>query len=98
MGDDGAEDTSPVTGEEGDHELGLLGVGALGGSEDVLIESLDSVLEGTELHHGVGNLTHPEGLDTLVESGPALGVHDLWPSLTGSGWEGARLRGLHADL
>ena len=98
VGHDSAEDTSPVTGEEGDHELSRLRVGALRGSEDVGIESLNGVLKGTELHHGVGDLTHPKGLDTLVEASPALGVHDLRPSLASSLGEGASVGGLHADL
>jgi len=98
VGDESAEDTSPVTGQESDHELGLLGVGVLGGSEDVRVESLDGVLEGGELDHGVRNLSHPKRRETLVEAVPALSVHDLGPSFTGSLGEGTGLGGLHTDL
>ena len=96
--DDSAEDTGEVTGHEGDHELSGLGVGALGGGEDVLVEGLHGVLEGAELDHGVGDLTGPERLEASVEAVPALSVHDLWPSLAGSLGESALFRGLHADL
>ena len=96
--DDGAEDTSKVTGHEGDHELCRLGVGALGGGEDVLVECLHSVLEGAELDHGVGDLAGPERLETSVEAIPALSVHDPWPSLAGGLGESALVGSLHADL
>ena len=98
MRDNSAEDTSPVTGKEGDHELSGLGVRALGGGEDVLVEGLDGVLESTELHHGVGNLTEPQRLDALVEAVPALSVHDLRPALASSSRESASVAGLHAHL
>jgi hypothetical protein len=36
------------------------------------VEQLHGALEAGELHHGVGNLPHPQGHETLVESGHAL--------------------------
>jgi len=98
VGDNSAEDTSEVTRHEGNRELGSLGVRVLGGGEDVSVESLDGVLEATELDHGVGDLTHPQRLDALVETSPALAVHDLGPALTSGLGEGTRVRSLHADL
>lgn len=78
--------------------MGALAVRGLGSREDVGVEGLDGVLEGTELDHGVGDLTHPQRLDALVETSPALAVHDLGPALTSGLGEGTLVRGLHADL
>jgi len=36
------------------------------------VEQLNGALKAGELHHGVGNLPHPQGYETLVESGHAL--------------------------
>jgi hypothetical protein len=36
------------------------------------VEGTNDVLEGAELHHGVRNLSHPEGGETLVETVTAL--------------------------
>jgi hypothetical protein len=65
--DDGAEDTGDVTSGKGDHQL--LATGALGSwlGNDVLVDGLDGLLEAGELHHGVRNLSHPEGLESLEE-------------------------------
>lgn len=92
------EDTSPVTGNEGDHQLEVLGVRFAGGGENVGVESTDGLLESNELHNGVGDLSAPERNDTLVETGPALSLHDLGPCLTESGGEGAFVRGLDSDF
>jgi hypothetical protein len=44
VGHDSAENTSPVTSQEGDHELGALGVGVTWSSENVCVESADGPL------------------------------------------------------
>jgi len=95
---DSAEDTGPVSGEEGDHELGALGVRALWGGEDVGVESLHGVLESAELDHGVWDLSEPEWSESLVETVPALLVHDGRPSLAGGGWEGTLVSSLHSNF
>jgi hypothetical protein len=93
-----AEDTSPVSGQESDHELGVLGVVRFSLGEDVGVHVLDSGLEGGELHNSVGDLSHPERLDSLVHGGPAtLSEHDR-PCFSKGLGEGANIRGLHSDL
>jgi hypothetical protein len=42
------------------------------------VEKLNSALEAGKLHHGVGNLPHPQGHETLVESGHALLLVHAW--------------------
>ena len=96
--DDSAEDTSPVTGQEGDHKLEVLGVRLTGSSEDVSVKESHGLLESDELDNGVGDLSAPEGDDTLVEAVPALGLHDLGPALTEGKGEGAGLGGLDSDF
>lgn len=76
VGDDGTEDTSDVTGEEGDHELGSLGVGVTRLLEGVSVEHGDNVLEEGELDHGVGDLSAPERDETLVEAVETLSAGD----------------------
>lgn len=49
-----------------------LGIRVLGLCEDVFVEGLDGVFKGGELDHGVGDLSHPQRGDTLVEA-----VHSL---------------------
>lgn len=97
MGDDGTEDTSDVTGDKGDTELlGLVVLGARLG-EGVLVDGLDGLLKGGELHHGVGDLTEPEGSETLVEAVGTLGLEDLVEASDGAGGKGGG-GGLHLDL
>lgn len=96
--DDGAEDTSPVTRQEGNHELGVLRVGVLGGGEDVLVESLDGVFESGELNHGVWNLSHPQRCDTLIETIDTFVGLDLSESLEEVSCEGSVVSSLHSDF
>ena len=98
VGDDSAEDTSDLTGSESDTELGGLGVVVSASGEDVGVESSDDLLEGDELNNCVGNLTAPEGGETLVESVPAFVLHDLVPAGNSGGGEGSGGGGLHSDL
>ena len=56
VGNDGADDTSEVTGTEGDSKLGRFAVGVLRCSEDVSVEELHDLLEEIELCHGIWNL------------------------------------------
>merc|ERR1719195_1037327 len=98
MGNNSTENTGPVSRQESNQELSALAVGLLWSSEDVFVHGLDSVLEGSELDHGVWYLTEPKWSKSLVESTPAFSSHHFAPSSTGSGWESAWLGGLHTDL
>jgi len=93
-----AENTSPVTSQEGDHKLHVLGVGFTWGSEDVLIQGTNGLLESDELHDGVWDLSAPEWGDTLVHQAPATFGHHLWPAFTHGGWEGTLVGGLDSDF
>lgn len=57
-----------ITGNEGDHQLFRFGALATGLGDSVLVEQLHGALEAGELHHGVGDLPHPEGNHTLIET------------------------------
>ena len=96
--DDSAEDTSPVTSHEGDHKLEVLRVRLTGSSEDVSVKESDGLLESDKLNDGVGDLSAPEGNDTLVEAVPSLSLHDLGPALTESKGESTLVRGLDSDF
>lgn len=87
MRDNSAEDTSQVTRHEHNRELSGLRVAFLGSSENVSIEGTNDVFEGTELDHCVGDLSHPEGTETLVETVPALVGLDGVEALKESGSE-----------
>ena len=95
MRHDSAEDTSQVSRHEDDGELGGLRVGILGVGEDLAVESSNDVLESTELDHGVGDLSHPEGSETLVETVPSLVGLDGVEALDESWGE---VRGLHSNF
>lgn len=95
---DGAEDTSQVTRQEGDSELLSLGVFSSGLGEDVGVEGFDDLFESDELHNGVGDLSSPKGSQTLVKSTSAFSSGHLVVSLEERGGESARLGGLHSDL
>ena len=63
-----AEHTCDVAGSEGDHQLlGLVQLTA-GNWDHVLVEELHRPLKGSELHHGVWYLPHPQRRETLVET------------------------------
>lgn len=98
VGNDSAEDASPVAGHESDHQLSGLAVLRLGLREDVLVEGLHRVLECAELDHSVRDLSSPEWADTLVETVPAFSFHNDGPSLSGSSRELAGFGGLHAHF
>lgn len=66
--DDGAEDTSEVSWEECDTELGSLGVILFSLREVVSIEVGNEPFEGDELDDGVWNLSTPKWTKTLIES------------------------------
>ena len=64
--DNSAEDTREVASGERDGGLGaLVVVGLL--AWEVMVDSLDNVLKRGELHHGVRNLSAPEGIQALVQ-------------------------------
>ena len=58
-----------VTCHEGYNQL--LGFAALtaGLGNNILVEQLHSSLKAGKLHHGVGDLPHPQGNYTLIETG-----------------------------
>lgn len=98
MRDDGAEDTSKVTRQEGDSELLSLGVFSSGLGEDVCVEGFNDLFESDELNNGVRNLSSPKRSQTLVESGGTFSAAHLVVSLEEGGRESTRLGGLHSDL
>lgn len=63
-----------VAGHEGDHQLLGLGALAAGLGDNILVEQLHGALKAGKLHHGVGDLPHPQRNHTLVE---AAGVGDI---------------------
>lgn len=80
----------------GDTELlELVALGA--GLGDHRVDLGDGSLERPELHHGVRDLTGPEGGEGLEESSGSLSGDDLLDSIGGTGGEGGE-GGLHADL
>jgi hypothetical protein len=72
VGNDSAENTSPVSSNKGNHQLEVLGVGLTRSGEDVGVESSDSLFKSDELDDGVRDLSAPKRNDTLVEAGPAF--------------------------
>ena len=67
MRDQRTEDTGNVTRSEGDRQLHGLAVGLARLREHVLVEHGDDVLERSELHHRVGDLTAPQRHHTLPQ-------------------------------
>jgi len=98
VGHNGAEDTSPVPRQEGNHQLSALRVRTLLLCEQVLIESFDSVLKGSELDHGVGDLSHPERGDALVEAVDSLGAQDLVEAGSETPGESTVVSSLHSHF
>ena len=98
MRHNGAEDTSNVTSGKGDHQLLALGAISTRLGHNIGVQSLDGLLEAGELHHGVRNLTSPQGHKRLVESIDAFSSIDLRGSSTEGGGEGAGGRSLHPNL
>jgi len=64
----GTENTSPIARCKGYAQLSGLGIAIFGVCEDISIKPFDCILKSSELHHGVGNLSHPERAQTFVES------------------------------
>lgn len=84
MRDDGAEDTGEVAACEGDAGLGGLGVVGFFAGE-VAVDGFDDGFEGGELHHGVGDLAAPKGVEAFVEAADRRG----WLGLAAMGRTGA---------
>lgn len=62
-----AQNTSEVTARECNGSLGtLVVVGLL--TWQIVVDHLNNSLEGSELHHRVGNLTAPQRIETLVQT------------------------------
>ena len=99
VGDQSTEDTSNVTGGEGDGQLSGLAVRLTRLGEAVLVEQTDDVLEGGELDHGVGDLTAPERNHSLPERLDTLSGSDFLHSGSELGGEvSLNRRGLNTDL
>jgi hypothetical protein len=69
VGDDGAENTSQVTGGECNRSLDSFTVVVLGARE-VVVHKLNDCFKGGELHHGVWDLASPQWVETFVETVP----------------------------
>ena len=94
--DDSTCDTRNIT--SGEAHSGLLqAVVALLRLAELLVDELDGLFEGGELAHSVGDLTGPERVQALIQTGDPFLVYDLAPSFAqvlsvrGDG-------GLHAHL
>ena len=98
VGHDGAEHTGDVTGGECNHELLRLGALGPGLGDHVLVEGLHGALEASELHHGVGDLSAPQGNQGLVEAIDSFLAEDLGEGASQGGGEGADGRGLDPHL
>ena len=72
VGHHSAEDTSDVAGHKGHGQLLTFGALALRLGHHILVERLNRALEAGELHHGVGDLAHPEWRHAFVEGPQAL--------------------------
>lgn len=57
-----------VTSHKGDDQLLSFAALTAGLGNNILVEQLHSSLEAGELHHGVGDLPHPQGHYTLIET------------------------------
>lgn len=68
MWSDGPLVLTDVAGHEGDHQLLGLGALAAGLGDDVFVEQLHGALKAGKLHHGVGDLPHPQRNHTFVEA------------------------------
>lgn len=58
-----------VTSNKGDHQLFRLAALTARLGDNMLVKQLYSSLEAGELHHGVGDLSHPQRHHPLVEAG-----------------------------
>merc|ERR1719471_2295813 len=98
VGDDSTEDSCDVTGGEGDDQL--LGLAALISwfRHHIGIKGLYGSLKTGKLHHGVWDLTTPQGNERLVESVKTLSPVQCGSSTPKSGGEGSQLGGLHLTL
>mmetsp|Transcript_245 Transcript_245/g.458 ORF Transcript_245/g.458 Transcript_245/m.458 type:complete len:391 (-) Transcript_245:267-1439(-) len=97
VGNDGAEHTSDVTGHETDTQLLGLRALLLRLWHDILVQSLDSVLEAGELHHSVRDLSPPKRSETLVEAAVSFVSNKLWESIAESLGETRDSLNLHLD-
>lgn len=95
---DGAEDTSDVTGHEGNSKLSSLTIGGFLLGEDLRVELSNDLLESDELDNGVWDLSAPEWGKTLVESVHTFSCVHFIETLDGTGWESTFFRRLHFDL
>merc|ERR1719234_3007996 len=65
--DNGTEDASNISSSKCDHQLLRLAALVSWLGHHIGVNRLNSSLEASKLHHGVGNLTTPEGHEGLVE-------------------------------
>lgn len=80
VGNDGTQNTGQVTSGKGDSNL-LGGGEVLLGLSEILVDLLDNLLERSKLDHGVGDLSEPEGTQTLPETAQTLGGDNLLPAV-----------------
>lgn len=64
----------------------------------MLVESLDGVFKSGELDHGVWDLSHPQGSNTLVETIDTFVGLDLVETLEEVSSEGTVVSSLHSDF
>lgn len=87
-----------VTSSESHDELLSLGAFSARLGNDKLVNGLDGPFEASKLHHGVGNLTTPQGNQRFVEAVDTLSGEDLGEGLPQGGGECSNGAGLNSDL
>lgn len=78
--------------------MGSLAIGVLWLGEHVIVEECDGLLEENELDDSVGDLSGPQRVDSVVESGISTGGTDLVHGGSEGSGEGSGLGSLHLDL
>ena len=68
MRDDGAQDAGEIAPRKGDGGLRAFAVVGFLARQRGGVEGLDDGFEGGELHHRVGDLPAPEGVEAFVEA------------------------------
>lgn len=94
--DDSTKNTGQVTSSEGDTGLRSLAVVILL-SRQTSIDHLNDSFKRGKLHHGIRDLTAPEGIKTFVETSIAFLCSDFAESIKSSG-VGVRRASLHSNL
>lgn len=98
VGDDSAQDTSGVTGQESDSQLSGLSIAFSWVGPDGLVEEGDTLFEEDELHDSVWDLSEPQWGDSLEETRSSFVLVHGGQSLSECSWESSWLGSLHFDL